>query len=34
MECHILQTTSVADAMYASMTPVDTPVAIASLVGS
>ena len=32
MECHILQTTSVADAMYASMTPIDTPVAIASLV--
>ena len=32
MECNILQTTSVADAMYASMTPIDTPVAIASLV--
>ena len=32
MECHILQTTSAGDAMYASMTPIDTPVAIAALV--
>jgi len=31
LECHVLQTTGVGGKMYASMTPIDTPVAIALL---
>ena len=31
LECHVLQTTDVGGQMYASMTPIDTPVAVAAL---